>query len=130
MRFFSRRIMDNQIQKSQQIEERQSYWRSELLQWAQSGLTQKQFCQERGLSRDMFAWWKARLRDELNLPYKPVKASSTKKKNQQFVQVKVSSRIPQMAYEVVLANNRCIGVGDRFDCQTLKKLIAVLELIC
>ena len=93
-------------------------------------MTQKQFCQERGLSKDMFAWWKARLRDELNLPYKPVKASSSKKKNQQFVQVKISSRIPELAYEVVLVNHRCIRVGDRFDCEILKKLIAVVESVC
>ena len=122
--------MDNQVEKSEQGADRHSYWRSQLLQWAQSGLTQKRFCQEQGLSKDMFAWWKARFRDELNLPYKPVKASSAKKRKQQFVQVKVSSRIPELAYEVVLANHRCVRVGDRFDCEILKKLITVVESVC
>ena len=122
--------MDNQIEKSQQIEDRQSYWRDQLLQWAQSGLTQKQFCQERGLSKHMFAWWEKRLTDQLNLPYNSVKASSAKKKNRLFIQVKLSSRIPELAYEVVLANNRCIRVSDRFEPDVLKKLIVTVESVC
>jgi len=78
----------------------------------------------------MFAWWKARLRDELNLPYRAVKTSSVKKQKQQFVQVKIPSRTPELAYEVVLANNRCIRVKDSFDPAVLKKLIPLVESVC
>jgi len=39
-------------QESQSPAERQAYRREQLLQWSQNGLTQKQFCQQRGLSLD------------------------------------------------------------------------------
>jgi transposase-like protein len=61
----------------------------------------------------MFAWWKARYRDELNLPYRPVKASCAKKRSQQFVQVKLSSRATQLAYEVVLATRRKFSADEK-----------------
>jgi hypothetical protein len=122
--------MDNQVDKSQQTPDRHSYWRSQLLQWVQSGLSQKQFCQEQGLSRDMFAWWKARFRDELNLPYRLSKTGSTKKHKQRFVEFKVSPGRPAVLYEVVLANSRCIRVSERFDPDVLKKLITAVELGC
>ena len=129
--------MENQIenlpdgsQESKSPAERQAYWREHLLQWAQSGVTQKQFCQQRGLSLDAFVWWKARYRDQLNLPYRAIKANSAKKHKQHFVEVKLSSRIPQLPYEVVLANHRCIRVGERFDVDVLRKLIAVVESAC
>ena len=110
--------------------ERQAYWQDQLLQWAQSGLTQKQFCKERNLSSDAFAWWKARYRDELNLPYRLVKTRSTKKHKHRFVEVKVSEDTSILSYEVVLANRRCIRVGERFDPEVLRKLITAVELVC
>jgi hypothetical protein len=122
--------MENQVQRSKSPAERRSYWRSQLLQWSQSGLTQKQFCQERGLSTDMFAWWKARLRDELNLSYRAAKTSLTKKHKQHFVEVRVSRHIPTLSYEVVLTNSRCIRVSERFDPDVLKKLITTVESVC
>jgi len=122
--------MENQFQKSPSLAERRTYWREQLLQWSQSGLTQKQFCQQHGLSRHAFTWWKARYRDELNLPYRALKTGSAKRNKHRFVEVKVSSRTPELAYEVVLANSRCIRVNDRFDADVLKKLITVVESVC
>jgi len=122
--------MENQVERSKSPAERRSYWRSQLLQWAQSGSSQKPFCQERGLSLDAFVWWKARYRDELNLPYRAAKTSLTKKHKQRFVEVRVSREIPTLSYEVVLTNSRCIRLSERFDPDVLKKLITVVESGC
>jgi hypothetical protein len=92
--------MANKSKESLSPTERQAYWPDQLLQWAQSGLTQKQFCKERELSPDAFAWWKARYRNELNLPYRPIKARSTKKHKHRFVEVKVSPDTTVLLYEV------------------------------
>jgi len=122
--------MDNKPKESLSLTESQAYWRDQLLQWAQSGLTQKQFCKERDLSSDAFAWWKSRYRDELNLPYGPVKTKLTKKYKHRFVEIKVSDDASILSYEVVLANRRCIRVSERFDPEVLRKLITAVELIC
>ncbi|MFC1636838.1 hypothetical protein ACFL5Z_18595 [Planctomycetota bacterium] len=122
--------MKTQIKESSSPTERQVFWRDQLLQWAQSGLGQKQFCRQRNLSPHAFTWWKAKYRDELNLPYRAVKKNSGKNSKNRFVEVKVSSHIPELLYEVVLANRRSIRVTKRFDPHVLKKLITAVESIC
>jgi hypothetical protein len=122
--------MKTQIKESSSPTERQAFWQDQLLQWAQSGMGQKQFCQQRGLSPHAFTWWKAKYRDELNLPYRAVKKSSGKNNKNRFVEVKVSSNMPELLYEVVLANRRSIRMTKRFDPDVLKKLIAAVESVC
>jgi hypothetical protein len=122
--------MKNQIKETSSPTERQAFWRDQLLQWAQSGMGQRQFCRQRGLSPHAFTWWKVKYRDELNLPYRAIKKSSGKNSKNRFVEVKVSSQMPELLYEVVLANRRSIRVTKRFDPDVLKKLIAAVESVC
>ena len=122
--------MNTQIKESSSPTERQVFWRDQLLEWAESGMGQRQFCRQRGLSPHAFTWWKAKYRDELNLPYRTVKKSTGKNSKNRFVEVKVSSHMPELLYEVVLANRRSIRVTKRFDPDVLKKLIAAVESIC
>ena len=122
--------MKTQIKESSSPTERQAFWRDQLLQWAQSGMGQQQFCRQRGLSPHAFTWWKAKYRDELNLPYRAVKKSSGKNSKNHFVEVKVPSHVPELLYEVVLTNRRSIRVGRRFDPNVLKKLITAVEATC
>jgi hypothetical protein len=122
--------MENQFEESLSPTERQAYWRDQLLQWAQSGMSQKQFCRQRDLSPHAFTWWKAKYRDELNLPYRAVQKRSGKNSKHRFLEVKVFSPKLEPMYEVVLGNNRTIRVGDRFDPESLKQLMKVVESIC
>jgi hypothetical protein len=122
--------METQFKESLSLTERQAYWRDQLLQWSQSGMSQKQFCRQRDLSPHAFTWWKAKYRDELNLPYRAVQKRSAKNSKHQFLEVKVFSPKLEPMYEVVLGNHRTIRVGDRFDPESLKQLIKVVESIC
>jgi len=122
--------METQIKETSSPMERQAFWRDQLLQWTQSGMSQRQFCRQRGLSPHAFTWWKAKYRDELNLPYRAFKKSSGKNSKSRFVELKVSSHIPELLYEVVLANRRSIRVTKQFDHDVLKKLIIVVESVC
>ena len=122
--------MEDQLTRSPSPAERQAYWREQLLQWVQSGVSQKQFCQQRDLSPHAFTWWKARYRDELNLPYRVVRKRSGQDGKHRFFEVKVSSPRSELLYEVILANQRSIRVGDRFDSENLKQLIKAVESIC
>ena len=104
------------------------YWRQQLLEWSQSGLSQVQFCRERKLSVAAFTWWKAKFRDELNLPYRRVRKSSRKRDG--FIEVQVSTDRPTSGYELLLTNGRRITIPTRFDIETLKRLIQVAETPC
>ena len=119
--------MKTQLKESSSPTERQAFWRDQLLQWAQSGMGQKQFCQQHGLSPHAFTWWKAKYRDELHLPYRAVQKSTGKDSKNHFVEVKVSSHMPELLYEVVLANRRSIRVTKGFDPDVPKNLITAVE---
>ncbi len=122
--------MEGQFKESSSPPERQAYWRDQLVQWAQSGMSQKQFCQQRDLSPHAFTWWKAKYRTELHLPYRAVRKRSSKDRKHEFLEVRVFGSKPELLYEVVLANQRRIRVGDRFDAESLKQLIQAVESIC
>ena len=41
------------------------FWRVHIEAWRNSGLTQSEYCRQRQISRDAFAYWKKRLPPEL-----------------------------------------------------------------
>ncbi len=105
-----------------------AYWRQQLLEWSQSRLTQVGFCRERGLSVPAFTWWKAKLRDELNLPYRRVNGPVQRK--DPFIEVQVSGDRSSSQFELLLTNGRRIMVPDRFDPENLHRLIRVADTPC
>lgn len=52
-------------------------WREHLAAWAQSGLSQAEFCRRRGLALPSFYYWRARLRGERRLEMRWVEARET-----------------------------------------------------
>jgi len=105
-----------------------AYWRRQLLAWSRSGLTQVRFCRERGLSIAAFTWWKGKLRDKLRLPHGR-RPRSHHEKNR-FIEVQVGNGQVSGGYELRLTNGRRIAVPDRFDAETLRRLIQVAETPC
>lgn len=122
--------MEARLTESPSRLERRAYWREQLLAWAQSGVSQKQFCQQRDLSPHAFTWWKAKYRDELNLPYRAVRKRSSEYSRHRFLEVEVFNSKPELLYEVVLGNHRTIRVGDRFETESLMRLIKAVESVC
>jgi len=105
-----------------------AYWRRQLLAWSRSGLTQVRFCRERGLSVAAFTWWKAKLRDELKLS--DGRRGRKAPKKERFIEVQVRGGQVMGGYELRLTNGRRIAVPDRFDAETLRRLIQVAETPC
>ncbi len=106
----------------------EALWRERILQWAESGLAQVEFCREHGLSLDEFR----RYRSRLSRPAKAAPRKTNKRCTRArpaFVEVTVSEpaerETPTLA--VRLANGRSITVRPGFDRDTLAALVAVLE---
>ena len=51
------------MEKADRIE-RRAYWAGQVERWKESGLTQRQFCKNEGLSIERFGAWKRRLERE------------------------------------------------------------------
>ncbi len=106
----------------------EALWRERILQWAESGLAQVEFCRQHGLSLDEFRRYRTRLTRPAKTAPKQTHTKGTPVKPA-FVEVTVSAAAeagaPTLA--VQLANGRSITVRPGFDRDTLVALVAVLE---
>jgi hypothetical protein len=90
-------------------------WRRLISEQAHSGQTVTAFCRERALCRPYFFVWKKRLRK-----------STTEKFLE--VQVKAAPSAPgDPRVEVRLKNGRSLVVGQGFDVEHVRALLAVVE---
>lgn len=95
---------------------KEQQWRSRLRQWRSSGLTVREFCEERGLSEPSFYAWRRVLAER--------DAASAV-----FVPVEVASEAPAggASLELVVGVGRVVRIAAGFDAATLRRLLAVLE---
>jgi len=100
--------------------EKKAYWREVFEEWSSSGISQRQFCEERGIAYSTFCYWRGQvLRDRgeeitsslfLPVEVKPPVASS-----------------PSQDYEVCLENGVRIRVPPDFEGDSLLRLIRLLR---
>ncbi len=134
------------------MSERARYWADQLAAWKRSGLSQAEFCRQRGLNGGTFAWWKRQLQKAVGKPLRPVRVhvqgkrpkrrgpsddvrtgsvptrrGRSAKTSGRFVEVRLAGVSSASAYEVVLARGRSIRVPSEFDPQTLSRLIVAVE---
>jgi len=114
--------------------ERADYWREVIREQEASGLSIAGFCRQRGLGQASFYNWRAKLRHQDD-PAIPQTAK--------FVPIELSAMPPGQGamdhpattpatadrddFEVLLGNGRSVRVPARFDPQTLRDLLDVLE---
>ncbi len=105
------------------VTERGRHWRQLIEECSRSGLTQAEFCRQRGIKGATLSWWKRQLRQRGALAGEdcPAKAAD------RFVEVRVPGPPAEPAYELVLRGGRSIRVPSRFDPQILSRLITAVE---
>jgi len=91
-------------------------WRERLAEQERSGLTVKQFCQERGLTQYSFYAWRKRLRKE-----EPVRFA--------LVDRGVARREPgtEAGLELILATGERLRIGAGVDGTTLRTVLDALR---
>ena len=105
--------------------ERARFWAEQLAAWAQSGLSQAEFCRQRELKGGTFAWWKRQLQTRDG--GRSTRRRRTAKSPARFVEVRLPGACSGTAYEVMLARGRSIRVPSAFDPQVLSRLITAVE---
>lgn len=103
---------------SKDLDGKKKYWEKQVEAWRRSGLSQVEFCQEHGLSRWGFLYWRRKL------------LGNSSSGDTAFVQV-------SNALEMKLAQRSTISIGidsrhrievaEGFDAATLKQILDVLE---
>ena len=99
---------------------REQVWQERIGRWRRGTLTVEEFCARHGLSESAFRYWQRTI-TERNL--------ETVDQTPAFVQVGVTNNLPTTrSLEVVLGCGRVVRVPAGFDAQTLRQLLAVLEV--
>ena len=111
--------------------ERSLYWRRQIRSWERSGLTQRAFCEKRGLSLSSFVWWKSELKNRASLLDEDGQPSNG---SGLFVPVHVEPAGLQTgtagAIEVSLPSGPVLRIPAGFDTSYLIRLLDVLEPRC
>ena len=117
--------------------ERANHWRPIITEWAASGLTQAEFCRQKGIKAYNFNWWKRRLSDRPSSSGD--KRSSARRRHSggntgysanSFVEVKMADGAPFTGYEVVLSGSRVLRLPRGFDTEAVTRLVAAVEAAC
>jgi len=95
------------------------YWRSVIEKWSSSGLSQRQFCEESGISLSTFCYWRRRLRED---------AETGPASRFIPVEIKPPRRGTALScYEVRLESGARIRVPFDFESDSLVRLIDLLR---
>jgi hypothetical protein len=96
--------------------ERERMWRGHLAAWRTSGLSQAEYCRQRGLTQTDFSWWKREL------------ARRTAAAAPTFVPVCIAAPPGNpYAFELALRGGRVLRFDARVDPAELSAVVRVLE---
>ena len=122
-----------------------AYWTEIIRKYRRSGLTQGRFSQEQGISYHSFRWWLRRLRADVRAvsprrsEAKTVSPKLLEPEVPRFLPVRVieveadrqadePSPDASVPIQILLRGGRRIAVGADFDPETLRRVIATLEV--
>ena len=119
-------------------------WRERIEEWRRSGQTQQEFCRAHGLSAGSFSHWKAELvrRDGVRASVRAADAAAVGGDSQERspealgwsevrwpeVGAEVVGQAPAgTGFEIVLPRGWSVRLGPRFEAESLRRLLSVLE---
>lgn len=107
-----------------QREERAKVWNKLNEEWRTSGLSQAEFCRQKGVSLSVFRWWR----------YHRIQSPKPQASGAAFFPVRIVRRRREetdspsrKVLEIVLRGGRVVRIGEDFDPVLLRKLLAVLD---
>ena len=112
---------------------RRDFWQAHVKAWSESGLTQRAYCQEHGLSEAQFSHWKPRLRKKGQRQRPKPKA--------QLVPLQVIEEVTSETgrgkvrgaasdageLALVFGNGLRLEISEGFDDATLRRVLEVLD---
>jgi len=105
------------------VAEKARYWKKVIQQAARSGVSIREFCQQRQLTVSQFYWWQRRLQQA---PPRPKKRGSGGT-SASFVLVSEPGEGSEAGIELVLGDGRRIRIHKGVDATTLRAVLAALE---
>ena len=97
---------------------KEDFWRSHIGSWRESGLNQREYCQQHGLSKSALSWWRTKLTRQAagEVTLVPVP----------FLKSSIGRNRISASLTLVVENHYRIEVGDDFHATTLVRLLKAL----
>ena len=97
---------------------KEDFWRSHIAGWRESGLNQREYCRQHGLSKSALVWWRTKLSRQAagEVTLVPVP----------FLKSAIGRNRILAGLTLVVGNHYRIEVGDDFHIPTLVRLLKAL----
>lgn len=96
-------------------EEKAVFWKRHIDQWAESSLSQLEYCRQNNLRPNRFTYWKIKF-DKLNLPM-------------ELVRVPVTPHFRQTGLKLNIGRELQVEIPDGFKKETLEQVLSVLQAV-
>ena len=96
-------------------EEKAVFWKNHINQWAESRLSQMEYCRQNSLSPNRFTYWKVKF-DKSNLPM-------------ELIQVSVPTHFRQTGLKLNIGRELQVEIPDGFKKETLEQVLSVLKAV-
>ena len=105
--------------RSEQLEQKRTYWKQHIDHWQQTGLTQAEYCRRNNLKHHQLIYWKKRfLKTESDVTFFPLKLDDL---------LDIPVQPDHASLSLVIDNHFKIEIGAGFDSRLLRELIFVLR---
>ena len=108
-----------QISRTEQLEQKPSYWKQHIDSWQETGLTQAEYCRRHNLKHYQLVYWKKRfLKTETAVSFVPLELEDL---------LNIPCQQDRAPLCLVINNHFKIEISAGFDPQLLRQLIFALR---
>jgi hypothetical protein len=109
----------DQLSRAEELEQKRSYWKQQIEQWQQTGLTQAEYCRRNNLKHHQLVYWKKRyLKTQSDVSFAAIQLEDL---------LDIPAPADQASLTVVIDNSLKVEVTEGFDPQLLRQLIVALR---
>ena len=108
-----------QLSRAEELEQKRNYWKQQIEQWQQTGLSQAEYCRRNNLKHHQLVYWKKRyLKTQSDVSFAAVQLEDL---------LDIPAPADQASLTVVIDNQFKVEVTEGFDPQLLRQLIVALR---
>ena len=108
-----------QLSRAEQLEQKRSYWKQQIEQWQQTGLSQAEYCRRNNLKHHQLVYWKKRyLKAETEVSFVPVQLEAL---------LDIPAPADQASLTVIIDNPFKVEIAAGFDPQLLRQVVTALR---
>jgi len=108
-----------QLSRAEELEQKRSYWKQQIEQWQQSGLSQAEYCRRNNLKHHQLVYWKRRcLKTQTEVSFVPVQVEAL---------LDIPAPADQASLTVIIDNQFKVEIVGGFDPQLLRQVVTALR---